>query len=233
MILVAMLATAVTGRTASASTLAAPSLTPLPSPIDWSVDHGDDPVPAAPTWLVAVRDIVARLMAHTDSVVAVVAVDLYDVNGDKSGHFDLPVDGLLAPERAQEVAKFFSCRRSGRVRPLHPGVIAMLAEIGLRYPGHVIEIVSGYRGTREERRTSPHKAGRAIDLRVRGVKTAEVRDWLWSAHTHVGIGFYPHGDYLHMDTRPTQKDTAWTQRKLNADNDYHPRWARTARRASR
>jgi uncharacterized protein YcbK (DUF882 family) len=193
------------------------------------------PPAAAPQWVAAVRSIVARLLAEADAppaagAVATVVVDLYDVNGDKSAEFVLPLDGNLDQEQALAVARFFACRRSGRVRPLHPGVIAMLAEVGQRYPGHVIEIVSGYRGTREERRTSPHKAGRAIDLRVRGVRTAEIRDWLWSTHSHVGIGYYPHHDFLHMDTRPDQRDTAWTQPRMNADNDYHPRWARVARR---
>jgi uncharacterized protein YcbK (DUF882 family) len=194
------------------------------------------PAPTASPWVEAVREIVARLLLEATlpqpaqtAVATIVPVDLFDVNGEKSAHFELPLDGQLSPELNLEVAKFFSCRRSGKVRPIHPNTLAMLAEVAQRYPGHTIEIVSGYRASREERKTSPHLAGRAIDLRVRGVKTTDVRDWLWSTHSHVGIGFYPHHDYLHMDTRPEQKDTAWTQARLNADNDYHPRWARKAR----
>lgn len=196
--------------------------------------------PSTSPWVEAVREIVARLLAEATAEMPAVAqaptadatsvvVDLYDVNGDHSAQFELPLDGKLDHDTAMAVARFFSCRRSGRVKPLHPGVIAMLAEVGQRYPGRVIEVVSGFRGTREERKTSPHKAGRAIDLRVRGVKTAEVRDWLWATHSHVGIGFYPHHDFLHMDTRPSQHDACWTQAHMNDDNDYHPRWARIAR----
>ncbi len=186
-------------------------------------------------WVEAVREIVARLLGEApretaaQNVATTVHVELYDVNGEHSAAFDLPLDGQLDQETSKAFAKFFGCRRSGRVKPLHPGVIAMLAQVGQRYPGHVLEIVSGFRRGPEERKTSPHLAGRAIDLRVRGVKTAEVRDWLWATHDHVGIGFYPHHDYLHMDTRPQQKDAAWTQARMNADNDYHPRWARKAR----
>jgi uncharacterized protein YcbK (DUF882 family) len=208
-------------------------------------ETGDAELAPAPEtespWVEAVRELVARLLgeARSTAIAAAAApaadgfvhVELFDVNGEHGAAFDLPLDGKLDKQTQREVAKFFSCRRSGRVKPLHPGVVAMLAEVGQRYPGHVIEIVSGFRGGREERKTSPHLAGRAIDLRVRGVKTAEVRDWLWATHSHVGIGFYPHHDFLHMDTRPTQHDACWTQQHMNDDNDYHPRWARRAREA--
>jgi uncharacterized protein YcbK (DUF882 family) len=201
------------------------------------------PEASSSPWIVAVREIVARLLGEASETAQAAAaavatsegpvhVELYDVNGEHSAAFDLPLDGQLDPATKMEFARFFSCRRSGRVKPLHPGVIAMLAQVGQRYPGHVIEIVSGFRGGREERKTSPHLAGRAIDLRVRGVKTAEVRDWLWATHSHVGIGYYPHHDFLHMDTRPSQHDACWTQAHMNDDNDYHPRWARVAREAA-
>jgi len=141
--------------------------------------------------------------------------------------------GQLAPDEAHEFAEFFRCRRTGRIKNIDPVTISMLAEIGLRYPGHVIEIVSGYRASAHESRTSPHRAGRAIDLRVRGVKTTEVRDWLWATHRDVGIGWYPHSNYLHMDHRTNIHDTSWTQYHKDDENSYNPRWARVAREASK
>jgi uncharacterized protein YcbK (DUF882 family) len=160
-----------------------------------------------------------------------VTVELHDVHTGRSARFELPLDGRLPRDEARALARFLACRRTGKVKRLKPGVIAMLAGLGQRYPGHVIEIISGYRGSRKERRTSPHLAGRAIDLRVRGVDLREVRDWLWATHRKVGIGYYPHQKFLHMDVRA--EDVAWTQPRYNADNDYHPRWARRARRAAR
>jgi uncharacterized protein YcbK (DUF882 family) len=226
-ILVASLSALVATRALASST--PPSAKPLVE------GEAGEVTPDSETDLVAVvRTIVARIIAEANAAeaVAMVPVDLFDVNGEESAHFELPLDGKMDKAEAMAVARFFHCRRSGRVKPLHPGVIAMLAEVGKRYPGRVIEVVSGFRASREERKTSPHLAGRAIDLRVRGVKTGDVRDWLWSTHSQVGIGFYPHGDYLHMDTRPGKKDTAWTQPVYNGGNDYHPRWARKARAAT-
>ena len=230
MILVASLSALVASRALASST-------PPTSQQPLVAGQAGDVTPTGAADLVqVVRTIVARILAGAAAAeepkVAIVSVELYDVNGETSAHFDLPLDGQMDKDEALAVARFFHCRRSGRVKPLHPGVIAMLAEVGQRYPGRVIEVVSGFRASREESKTSPHKAGRAIDLRVRGVKTAEVRDWLWSTHSQVGIGFYPHGDYLHMDTRPGKHDTAWTQPVYNGSNDYHPRWARKARRAA-
>jgi uncharacterized protein YcbK (DUF882 family) len=227
----------VASLSALVATRALASSTPPASQQPLVAGKAGDVTPAGAADLVqVVRTIVARIFAEAAAAeqtkVAIVSVDLFDVNGETSAHFDLPLDGQMDKEEAMEVARFFHCRRSGRVKPLHPGVIAMLAEVGQRYPGRVIEVVSGFRSSREESKTSPHKAGRAIDLRVRGVKTAEIRDWLWSTHSQVGIGFYPHHDYLHMDTRPGKHDTAWTQPVYNGSNDYHPRWARKARAAT-
>jgi uncharacterized protein YcbK (DUF882 family) len=243
--ILAILLVSLSASLARASSAPAPGSDPELLPETAEIELDPTPETQSP-FVEVVRELVARLLGDARALAMTAAtapaasplshdglvhVELYDVNGEHAAAFDLPLDGKLDKVTQREVAKFFSCRRSGRVKPLHPGVVAMLAEVGQRYPGRVIEIVSGFRGGREERKTSPHLAGRAIDLRVRGVKTAEVRDWLWATHSHVGIGYYPHHDFLHMDTRPTQHDACWTQQHMNDDNDYHPRWARRARDA--
>jgi uncharacterized protein YcbK (DUF882 family) len=143
---------------------------------------------------------------------------------------DLPLEGELAEDEAMLLGQFFHCRRTGKVKKPHAGLVRLIAQVGQKYPGHVIEVTSGYRAFKEESKTSPHRAGRALDVRVRGVKSTELRDFLWSTNREVGVGWYPHGNYVHMDVRPGQKDTAWTQKHVNDSNDYHPRWARQARK---
>ena len=102
----------------------------------------------------------------------------------------------------------------------------MLAEIQLRYPGKTIHFISGYRGHRAESRTSPHRAGRALDLTIPGVSNVELRDYMWREHQHIGVGWYPHEGYIHIDNRPG-KDTAWTFKR--GVNKYDPSWAARAR----
>jgi uncharacterized protein YcbK (DUF882 family) len=186
-------------------------------------------------WLTPVRGLVLGVRAIGEPVVAVatshgVEVVLMHSGNGRLLRFVVPESGELAEADAEALAQFLRCRRTARVKRAHQGLVGLLADVARKYPGHTIEIMSGYRGTREESRTSPHRAGRAVDIRVHGVKTTEVRDWLWSTHHAVGVGWYPHSDFLHMDVRPGQKDTSWTQRSSGADNIYNPRWAYKARK---
>lgn len=164
---------------------------------------------------------------------AVVRVDapLFDVNRREMVVFALPLDGVLTEEEADEVAHFMRCRRTGRQRHMDPGVLAMLADLAQRYPGHVIEIVSAYRAKPYTTPQNRHRRGRAIDLRIRNVSLRTVRDYLWTTHTEeVGIGYYPHASFIHMDYRPEHNAIAWTQKRRNAPLKYNPWWAIKLRR---
>ena len=110
------------------------------------------------------------------------------------------------------------------------------ADVAARFPGHEIEVVSAVRDepdrTREGIKHSKHWSGHAIDLIVRDAKLTEVRDVMWKSHRDIGVGYYPTGGFIHLDYRPDIHDTAWTQQRPNADNQYNPRWSRIARRSS-
>lgn len=146
---------------------------------------------------------------------------------------DLPLDGRVSPETADEIAQLMRCRESGRTRRIASGTLALLADVAVRYPGHEIEVVSAVRGeperTREGVKHSKHWSGHAIDLIVRDANLAEVRDVMWKNHRDVGVGWYPTSRFIHLDYRPDVHDTSWTQVRPNADNQYNPRWARLAR----
>lgn len=160
-----------------------------------------------------------------------VEVLLYDENAKESATVWIHRDGTTDEANAAEIERLFRCRRSHKTKPIAQGTLAMLADIATRYPGKRIEYVSGYRATREESRESPHRAARAIDFRIRGVKPIEIRDYLWTTYREVGIGWYPKEQYIHMDHRPGEKDIAWTF--VNGTNVYHPSWADRARSKTR
>jgi uncharacterized protein YcbK (DUF882 family) len=189
---------------------------------------------AAPAWLDALRGMVGGLEQGAQSLVAPATVHVVLVEeageGDATLELDIPADGTLTDEQNHQLSHFLRCKKTGRTRKMNRGLVVLIHDVAEQYPGHAIEVTSAYRGTREERRTSPHLAGRALDFRVRGVKATEVRDWLWRTHHEIGLGFYPHHDFLHMDTRPGQHDTSWTQKHMNEDNIYNPRWAYLARK---
>ena len=154
-----------------------------------------------------------------------VPVSLYNVNNKESATFELPLDGKLDSEQAKAVGRFFRCRRTGRHGPMGEGTVAILADLAKTFPGNTIHVVSGWRAPPNGVPHSKHFRGRAIDLRIPGVKTAKVRDHLWLKHLHVGVGYYPRQDFIHVDSRPEQRDAAWISRYEGAPNRYHPRWA--------
>ena len=165
--------------------------------------------------------------AIVERAAAPVEVKLYDENLRITATIGIRRDGAMDDATAAEIKHLFRCRQTNRERPIAQRTLAMLADVADRY-GRTIEFVSAYRVQRGESATSPHRGARAIDFRIRGVSLPEIRDYLWRTYTEVGIGWYPAEQFIHMDSRPTLHDTAWTF--LAGENHYHPYWAEVARR---
>jgi uncharacterized protein YcbK (DUF882 family) len=138
-------------------------------------------------------------------------------------------DGTTDPATEALLAEFFRCRRSGRSKAMDHGVLAFLAEIGARWPGHAVEVVSAYRSPPYGVPHSRHFKGRAIDLRVEGIPLAEVRDVMWGQHQGIGVGYYPSQRFLHIDSREIGEDSAWSSRHEGAAYHYNPSWSVKAR----
>lgn len=162
---------------------------------------------------------------------APVEVKLYDENLRVSETLIIERDGTMDHETKQRATHLFRCRVTNRAKPIAAGTLAMLADVADRYEGKTIEFVSVYRATKKEGPQSPHLNARAIDFRIRGVKLRDIRDYLWRRYREVGVGWYPDGQYIHMDIRPTWHDTSWTF--INGQNKYDPYWATLARRPER
>lgn len=158
---------------------------------------------------------------------APVEVVLFDENMQTTERVAIERDGATAPETTRRLSYLFRCRTTGHQRPMAKRTLAMLADLAERYPGKTIDFVSAHRATAGESSTSPHRASRALDFRIRGVDPREIRDYLWRKYTEVGIGWYPDDRFIHMDSRPGQGATAWTFQ--NGTNRYHPYWAELAR----
>jgi len=157
-----------------------------------------------------------------------VPVKLHDENLNVDATVLINHDGSVDDATAKEIRHLFRCRVTNRERPIARKTLMMLADVAEKYEGKTIEFVSVYRVQRGESLTSPHRDGRAIDFRIRGVQLREIRDYLWRKYTEVGIGWYPSEQFIHMDTRPTLHDTSWTF--LKGANHYNPYWAELARR---
>jgi len=106
--------------------------------------------------------------------------------------------------------QFLRDRRTGDVYALDQRLFDLLHDltIALGRPDTEIDIVCGYRthATNEFlRRTtygvashSLHVLGEAIDIRVPGVSTTQLRDVALSLHRG-GVGYYPDSRFVHVD----------------------------------
>ena len=134
-------------------------------------------------------------------------------------------DGSVDDATRKQLEQMFRCKRTERHHKIDRGLLVMLADVAARYPGKTIEYVSAYRAL--DSATSRHHQGRAFDFRIPGVPTTELRDYVWTHHTEVGVGWYPESNFIHMDHRPGAKDYAWTQ--TNGREHGNPYWAIKAR----
>lgn len=157
-----------------------------------------------------------------------VDVDLYDENDHQKGHVAIWRDGSVDDDTKVQLKRMFRCRKTHREAMIHHTTLAMLADVQEHYEGKTIEYVSAFRVGHAESRTSPHRDARAIDFRIRGANLREIRDYLWRTYTEVGVGWYPQGQYIHIDARPTMTDMSWTF--VHGTNRYHPYWAELARK---
>ncbi|MEM9860192.1 MAG: DUF882 domain-containing protein [Myxococcota bacterium] len=79
-----------------------------------------------------------------------------------------------------------------------PRLLQRLQAIADHFPGHAIEVVSGYRAG--ARVGSRHHHAEALDIRVEGVHRARVAAFARTL-PETGVGFYPHSTFTHVDVR--------------------------------
>jgi uncharacterized protein YcbK (DUF882 family) len=157
-------------------------------------------------------------------------VHVKSINTREEATFRVGPRGFVPAAEVAAVEAFFRCRRTGQQHTIAPGVLVLLADIADRWPGHVIEVVSGYRAAPYGAPHSRHFSGHAIDLRVRGVRTSAVRDFVWREHESIGVGHYAEGNFVHVDWRPEDQEIAWSSPNEDSLPQYNPAWAKRARR---
>jgi uncharacterized protein YcbK (DUF882 family) len=106
---------------------------------------------------------------------------------------------------------FLRDHRTNDVRHFDPRLYDILSDLtaSIGHPGGEIDIVCGYRtpSTNESLRAhttgvaknSLHIQAEAIDLRMPGVDTLKLRRAALALRRG-GVGYYPHSDFIHVDT---------------------------------
>jgi len=152
----------------------------------------------------------------------------YDENERREGDLVIWRDGSTDPDTSVQVKHLFRCRLTHYERMIAKRTLAMLAATSEHFEDATIEFTSAVRVGKGEGAESPHRAGRAVDFRIRGTKLTDIRDYLWRTFSEIGVGWYPGEQFVHIDSRPKDLDCAWTF--YNGDNHYHPYWAEVARK---
>ena len=93
-----------------------------------------------------------------------------------------------------------------RIKRFHPRLLHMIQRVAERWPGHTLEIVSGYRA-HEKGKESRHAQGRAVDFRVKGISNKDLYNFCTQLPKS-GCGYYPNSVFIHMDART--ESTTWT-----------------------
>lgn len=114
------------------------------------------------------------------------------------------------PTAVEELDHFLRDHRTGDVKAYDLGEFDLLHDllVKLGRPDSEIDIVCGYRSPwsnnylRENGHGvalhSQHMEAKAIDIRIPGIPTAQVRDAALSLHRG-GVGYYAQSDFVHVD----------------------------------
>lgn len=119
-------------------------------------------------------------------------------------------DGDYLAEELARVERFMRDFRTREAHPIERGLLDQLHLLGQGIkPDGVFEVISAYRSpetnaTLHEKssgvaKQSLHMVGKAIDVRLDGVKTRDLRDAALKLRAG-GVGYYPESDFVHLDT---------------------------------
>ena len=117
--------------------------------------------------------------------------------------------GCYEPKALRAINHILRDHRSGEVHPIDGGLLDLLYTLSTRFEGpRPFHVISGYRSAetnttlhRRNRRVasqSLHVFGKAIDIRVPGVRTVDLGAIARSLAAG-GVGFYPQSDFVHID----------------------------------
>jgi uncharacterized protein YcbK (DUF882 family) len=112
--------------------------------------------------------------------------------------------GRLTPTAKTAFAKLLRSESTGKRHAIQPRLIKLIAEVSDHFDGKSLEIVSGFRPKTKDQHTphSKHNQGAAMDFHIEGVSNTVLRDFC-KGLGDVGVGFYPHSSFVHLDVRDT------------------------------
>jgi len=167
-----------------------------------------------PRWILLL--LTALLLALTDGTAGSTAVDTAYRLRFFHTHTRQRLDVVYRhgddydPKAQVQINEYLRDYRTGDIHEYDPRLFDLLHDllVSLGHPGAEIDVVCGYRTprTNEYLRTHGHGVARhslhmqamAIDIRVPGVSTSELRDAALRLHRG-GVGYYAKSAFVHVD----------------------------------
>ena len=128
-------------------------------------------------------------------------VSLVSFTGGFKGQV-LGKNGKLTPASAKVMARVLASWRTGERAQIDEKLIRLVVKVSDHFGGRTLRIVSGYRPFSPQQYTSHsrHNTGHAVDFSVDGVPNQVLRDYCRTLGK-VGVGYYPHSSFVHLDVR--------------------------------
>ncbi|HEY0837757.1 MAG TPA: DUF882 domain-containing protein [Azospirillum sp.] len=124
--------------------------------------------------------------------------------------------GRYVRSAVQAISRVLRDHRTGAVHAIDPKLLDVLHQIHRRTGGRgPLHIISGYRSPESNAalreadgdgvaQFSYHMQGKAIDLRVPGMPLRQLHKLALGMRAG-GVGYYPHSNFVHIDTGPLRK----------------------------
>jgi uncharacterized protein YcbK (DUF882 family) len=126
---------------------------------------------------------------------------IYSVNlGERVRVFPYMPDGTINPEALDRIRHLFRDKHTHVEHEVHQRLIKVLYKLVDHFKARQINLISGFRDSKNEGHESNHGKGRAADIMIPGVKLAAVARRARMLG-HVGVGFYPVAGFVHLDVR--------------------------------
>lgn len=140
---------------------------------------------------------------------------LYNLHTDRRLSIVYRKGNHYLPSAEHKLDRFLGDWRVHKDHDMSPRLFDLLYKLdkAVGHPDGLIDVVCGYRSPQTNaflHRTtggvavhSEHIRGKAIDIRIPGVSTLELRNA--ALHLHMGgVGYYPHHHFVHVDVGPVR-----------------------------
>ncbi|MBI4211135.1 MAG: YcbK family protein [Deltaproteobacteria bacterium] len=140
---------------------------------------------------------------------------IYDVHSKE--HRDIiyrDADGKYSDDALAEIDRLLASPSDGEQLPISLKLIELVDHLQDHFKSPVVQILSGYRSpehnaalkkrNRRVAHRSMHMRGRAVDMKLPGVDSRQVRNYALSLRSG-GVGYYGRNRFFHIDTGPIRK----------------------------